>query len=111
VGELLDDLVAEYKANGRRDDRLAYSLAHLRPAFGHYRAMQVTTAAVNAFIVARQGEKAASATINRELAALKRAYSLATQATPPKLYLRWIFTREPSGSTWGTRRTTTGAPS
>jgi integrase len=88
VGELLDDLVTEYQANGRGEDRLAYSLAHLRPVFGHHRAMQVTTAAVNAYIVARQGEQAANATINRELAALKRAYALATQATPPKLYLR-----------------------
>ena len=35
VGELLDALTAEYEANGRRSlDRLAVSLAHLRPVFG-----------------------------------------------------------------------------
>jgi hypothetical protein len=40
VGELFDDLVTEYKANGRGEDRLGYSLAHLRPAFGMRRAMR-----------------------------------------------------------------------
>jgi integrase len=88
VNELLDDLVAEYTANGRGVDRLGYSLAHLRPVFAMRRAMQVSTADVTAYIVARQEAKAANATINRELAALKRAYSLATQATPPKLHQR-----------------------
>jgi hypothetical protein len=88
VGELLDDLVIEYKANGRRVDRILYSLAHLRPVFALRRAMQVSTADVSAYIVARQEVEAANATINRELAALKRAYSLATQATRPKLYER-----------------------
>ena len=73
VGALFDDLLTEYQANGRRVDRLTYSLAHLGPCFGHRRAMQVTTADVNAYIVNRQGAKAANGTINRELAALKRA--------------------------------------
>lgn len=88
VEELLTDLEHEYRANARGVDRLTYSLAHVRPVFGPRRAGQVTTADVNAYIVERQGAGAANGTINRELAALKRAYALATQATPPKLYLR-----------------------
>ncbi len=88
VGELLADLVNDYTVNGQRVDRLEYSLAHLTPAFAHLRAMQVTTADVNRYIAARLDAKAAPATVNRELAALKRAYSLALRATPPRLYLR-----------------------
>jgi integrase len=78
VGELLDGLKAEYEANGRRSlDRLTFSLAHLRPVFGPRRAVHVTAADVTVYITARQAAKAANATINRELAALKKAYSLA----------------------------------
>jgi len=88
VEELLTDLEHEYRANARGVDRLGYSLAHVRPTFGPRRTGQVTKADVNRYIVERQGDGAANATINRELAALKRAYSLATKATPPKLYLR-----------------------
>jgi integrase len=105
VDELLTDLENEYEANARGVARLRYSLAHVRPAFGLRRAGLVSTADINAYIVARQHQRcppscssspcrsrshapAANGTINRELAALKRAYALATQATPPKLYLR-----------------------
>ena len=88
VHELLADLENEYLANDRGVARLRYSLAHVRPVFGARRAGQVTTADVTAYIVERKQASAANATINRELAALKRAYSLATKATPPKLYLR-----------------------
>lgn len=88
VSELFADLVNEYTVNGRRLDRLQFSLAHLRPVFASRRAMQVTTADVTAYAATRLAAKAAPATVNRELAALKRAYSLALEASPPKLYLR-----------------------
>jgi integrase len=81
VGELLDAVSAEYQANGRRSvDRLAFSLAHIRPVFGPRRAVHVSVADVTAYVVARQQAGAANAIINRELAALKRAYSLALAA-------------------------------
>jgi integrase len=81
VGTLLDDLTAEYAANGRRSiGRLAFSLAHLRPAFDARRAVHVTVADVTTYITQRQAAGAKNATINRELAALKRAYSLALAA-------------------------------
>ena len=89
VGELFDALEAEYRANGRRSlKRLRTSLAHLRPVFGARRATYLTSADVTAYVVARQTEAAddgtvraaAPATINRELAALKRAYRLALEA-------------------------------
>jgi integrase len=77
VGDLLDTLAAEYKSNGRRVDRLAVSLKHLRPVFDPRRALHVSSADVIAYSATRQAAGAANASINRELAALKRAYRLA----------------------------------
>src|ERR1700730_2262776 len=71
--ELADDLVAEYAANARRSaERLTFSLAHLLPALGHQKAVSLTSAQVTAYSLQRQQAGAANATINRELAALKR---------------------------------------
>ena len=81
VDHLLDSLKADYEANGRRSlDRLNISLGHLRPAFGLRRAVHVTTADVTAYAATRQAAGAANGTINREVAALKRAYALALDA-------------------------------
>jgi integrase len=81
VDHLLDTLRADYQANGRRSlDRLDISLGHLRPAFGLRRAVHVTSADLTAYATTRQAAGAANGTINRELAALKRAYSLALDA-------------------------------
>src|SRR5215469_5472148 len=67
---LLDD----YKANGRRSTRRAKSATqNLRRFFADSRAIDITEDRLNAYIVFRQQEHAANATINRELAALKRA--------------------------------------
>ena len=81
VGELPDGLKAEYEANGRRSlHRLTFSLAHLRPVFGSRRAVHVTSRRCDDLRTTRQAAQAKNATINRELAALKKAYSLALAA-------------------------------
>jgi integrase len=81
LDELLDDLLTEYRVNERASlRRMKELVGHLRPLLGHMRAAAVTTADVNRYVGRRQGDDAANATINRELAALKRAYSLAYQA-------------------------------
>jgi integrase len=56
-------------------------LAHLTRHFGeNCRAIDITADRLTAFVTARQGKRAANATINRSLAALKRAFALAEQA-------------------------------
>jgi integrase len=91
VNELLDDLIREYTVNGRRSiERVQDAVDHLRAFFGPVlRAQTLTTATIREYIAHRQAATktvdgtivrgAANATINRELAALKRAFSLAVQ--------------------------------
>jgi integrase len=86
VGALLDDLVRDYRINGK-DVAWAEMVVerHLRPGFGNIRISKLTTATVQEFIQARQTKGAANATINRSLALLKRAYNLGRECTPPKV--------------------------
>lgn len=80
IGALLDDLITEYAANGRRSiKRARFSVAHLRRAFGDARAHNLTTASIVEYQARRQAAGASNATINRELAALRRALTLAVQ--------------------------------
>jgi integrase len=75
--DLAELLLEDYRANGRRSLRRAeQSLAHLRAFFGLELASEVDEARVRAYVHGRQEEGARNATINRELAALKRAFRL-----------------------------------
>ena len=56
------------------------SIKHLREFFGLDRAIDITPDRVSAYVRERQREEAANGSINRELAALKRAFTLATRA-------------------------------
>src|SRR5437868_13066165 len=78
VKELAADLLTEYEANGRRsliNVRRNWE-KHLAPRFENLRAREVRTDGLNHYITERQAEGAANASINRELAALKRAFHL-----------------------------------
>jgi integrase len=76
------DLLTDYKVNGKRSlEHVTRRVdQHLKPTFGGRRMAGITTTDVRAYIDKRQEEYAANASINRELAALKRMYSLAIQA-------------------------------
>lgn len=81
-GELVEDLLNDYRVNGRRSLRNVERIItlHLKPFFDGRRVASITTADVRCFIVERQEAGAANAEINRELAALKRAFNLGIQA-------------------------------
>jgi integrase len=86
-GDLAKILLDDYKANGRQSTRRAKSATqNLRRFFADSRAMDITEDRLNAYVVFRQEEKAANATINREFAALKRAFRLAGKKVglPPR---------------------------
>ena len=76
------DLENEYLANDRRSIvglRVRIKIG-LRPWFPGRRMANITTPDVRAFVTQRQTDGAANATINLELSALKRMFTLACQA-------------------------------
>jgi hypothetical protein len=81
VNELAEDIRADYTVNARAStEDLEYRLNHLLPCFGHLKAQELGTDLIKQYIAQRQQEKAANATINREMAALKRMFKLGIQA-------------------------------
>src|SRR5205085_12096221 len=78
--ELFAALETDYRNNGRRSTAtLAFRLAPLRKAFGRDRAIDVTAARIAHYAVERLAVRKARATVNRELAALRRAFALAVE--------------------------------
>ena len=84
-GVMFEDLATiledDYKLQGHRSlRRVLYSLTHLRETFGTYRAVDIGSGELTAYVLARQAAGAADATVANELAALKRAFTLAVRA-------------------------------
>ncbi len=77
----LIDVVLDYRVNGKRSlvDVERRIQLHLTPFFGGRRMISITTTDVRDYTIARQAAGATSATINRELAIVKRAFRLSTQ--------------------------------
>ena len=81
---LLEAVEGEYRENRRKSllDVQIRLKKHLLPAFGDIRAADFGTWHIRQYI-SRRRRKAASATINRELAIVSRAFHLAFAADPP----------------------------
>lgn len=78
--EMAEELLIDYQINSRRSVvHVRGSIRHLRNFFGLDRAVEITTGRIKAYIAGRQKEGAANASINRELSALRRMFTLAIQ--------------------------------
>jgi integrase len=80
--EMAEDMVNDYKKNAYRSliDLRGKLKLHLLPFFGDCRASAITTTEIRRYITKRQAEGAKNGSINRELTAIKRCFSLAMEA-------------------------------
>jgi integrase len=78
--EMMEKYMREHsvpkKSSSKRDET---SLLHLNPFFGEYRLTQIAPSRINQYKVKRREEGSTPATINRELALMKHAFSLAVR--------------------------------
>jgi len=82
VKELIDD----YRLNQRKSlDRALRSSWELARRFEGFRLARITTDQITEYKITRVKENMANASINRELAALRRIFHLALSSTPPKV--------------------------
>jgi integrase len=81
IRELAQDFENDYRVNGKKSlDRAQRAVQQILRFFGGCRAHDVSTDVIRKYTAKRLEENAANATINRELAALKRMYRLGLQA-------------------------------
>jgi integrase len=87
IEQLADDLFRDYRINELRslgDVETRWRL-HLKPFLGSLPAAQLDSRLLERYVDIRREEHATNATINREMACLKRMFRLAYQASPPRV--------------------------
>jgi len=85
MNDLFDQPTEDYVLNERKSlPEVKLRLKrHVKPAFGSLRVAELRTDHVRSYIKSRQRVGAANATVNRELAILRRALHLGSQFDPP----------------------------
>lgn len=79
--DLARGIKQDYQINDKRSTRsITLSIKHLERNFAMLRAVDITTDRIEKYVLERQKEDAANASINRELSCLKRMFNLAFRA-------------------------------
>ncbi len=86
LDELAQDFLSDFKIQKQKSlDHAERYVRELKEFFGNAKVTGITTTKIREYIQKRQGADLANASINRELSALKRMFSLAAEADPPKI--------------------------
>ena len=79
--QLTELVLDDYRLNARRSTgTLEARFLHILPVLGNVKVSRINTATVRSYAATRQREGAANATINRELAAIRRALMLGLES-------------------------------
>ena len=85
INDLCELVLADYRLRKLRDaDTVKLRIeAHIKPALGSLLACRFTPHQVRQYVQMRRTESASDATINREMAVVRRGFSLALREDPP----------------------------